>query len=177
MLSVHLKEPRMSIAQSLLPEFQHELAGLRRVLERVPADRLDYRPHPKSFTLGALANHLAFIPGWVVGTLTETEMDFGLPETLARLPKPATTLEGILAALDRSAKDGEAALAKAADADFQVIWTLKNNGQALFAMPRIAVYRSFVMNHLVHHRAQLTVYLRMLEVPVPGLYGPSADEA
>lgn len=166
----------MDLAKTLLPEFEHEMATLRRVLERIPADRLDYRPHPKSFTLGDLANHAATIPGWTISTMTETELDFGLPETQARQPKPSTTAEGLLRTLDAGVEGALAALSGASDEDFHVVWTLKNHGQVLFAMPRIAVYRSFVMNHLIHHRAQLAVYLRMLEVPVPSIYGPSADE-
>lgn len=167
----------MSLAKTLIPEFEHEMAGLRRVIERLPTDRFDYRPHPKSFTLGDLANHLASIPGWTVSTLTLTELDLGLPETQARQPKPSSTVEGLLHTLDAGVEGALAALAKAPDADLQVVWTLKNQGETLLAMPRIAVYRSFVMNHLIHHRAQLAGYLRMLDVPVPALYGPSADEA
>jgi uncharacterized damage-inducible protein DinB len=166
----------VSISQSLLPEFKHETAGLRRVIERIPADRLDYRPHPKSFTLGELANHLVTVPGWAAGTMTTLELDFSLPETRAKMPKPSTTVEGMLDILDGGVKMALEALSQAADADYQVVWSLKNEGQVLFAMPRIAVYRGFVMNHLIHHRAQLTVYLRLLDVPVPSLYGPSADE-
>jgi uncharacterized damage-inducible protein DinB len=167
----------MALAQALLPEFEHEMATLRRVIERIPADRLDYRPHPKSFTLGDLANHAATIPGWTISTMTETELDFGLPETQARQPKPSTTTEGLLRTLDAGVEGALKALNSASDEDFRVIWTLKNQGQVLLAMPRIAVYRSFVMNHLIHHRAQLAVYLRLLDVPVPSIYGPSADEA
>lgn len=166
----------MSISQSLLPEFEHEMAGLRRVIERIPADRMDFRPHPKSFTLHGLANHLSTVPGWTVSTMTETELDFGLPETQARQPKPSETVEGLLRTLDAGVEKALEVLSRANDDDFQVIWTLKNEGQVLLAMPRIAVYRGFVMNHLIHHRAQLTVYLRLLDVPVPALYGPSADE-
>ncbi|WP_257305390.1 DinB family protein [Geothrix campi] len=166
----------MALAQALLPEFEHEMATLRRVIERIPAAHLDYRPHPKSFTLGDLANHLVSIPGWAVSTLTMTELDFGLPETQARQPKPSSTTEGLLRTLDTQVEAALGALSKTADEDFHVVWTLKNNGEVLFAMPRIAVYRGFVMNHLIHHRAQVAVYLRMLEVPVPSIYGPSADE-
>jgi len=166
----------MALAKALLPEFEHEMATLRRVLERIPANRLDYRPHPKSFTLGDLANHLATIPGWTISTMTETELDFGLPETQARQPKPSTTTEGLLRTLDAGVEGALKALDGASDEDFHVVWTLKNQGQVLFAMPRIAVYRGFVMNHLIHHRAQLAVYLRLLDVPVPSIYGPSADE-
>lgn len=167
----------MAISDALLPEFQHEMASLRRVVERIPSDRLDYRPHPKSFTLGDLANHLVTIPGWTTSTMTLTELDFGLPETQARLPKPSTTTEGLLQTLDAGAAAAQEALSKASDEDFRVVWSLKNQGEILFSMPRIAVYRGFVMNHLIHHRAQLALYLRMLDLPVPSIYGPSADES
>ncbi|HLO67755.1 MAG TPA: DinB family protein [Holophaga sp.] len=166
----------MAIAASLLPEFEHEMAGLRRVIERIPEDRLDYRPHPKSFTLGELANHLAGMPSWVVGTLATTEMDFALPETMAGLPKPSDRVAGMLATLDDGVKQAKESLGRASDGDLQVTWSGKEGGKVLFAMPRIAVVRSFVLNHMIHHRAQLTVYLRLLDIPVPGLYGPSADE-
>lgn len=167
----------MATTQSLLPEFEHETAGLRRVIERLPADRMDFRPHPKSFNLLDLANHLAVVPGWTISTLKETEFDFGLPETMAKLPKPSTTVEGLLRTLDAGVKGALAALVEARDEDLQVVWTLKNKGEVLMSMPRIAVYRGFVMNHMIHHRAQLSVYLRLLDVPVPALYGPSADES
>ncbi|NTV73404.1 MAG: damage-inducible protein DinB [Holophaga sp.] len=167
----------MSIAQALLPEFEHEIAGVRRVLERIPVEHLEYRPHPKSMTLGQLANHLATMPGWIVSTLSRTELDFALPETRALMPEPSTTIEGLLSTLDAGREEASKALAKASDADFQVTWSGKADGKVLFAMPRIAVVRGFVLNHAIHHRAQATVYLRMLDVPVPALYGPSADEA
>lgn len=167
----------MSIAKALLPEFEHEIAGVRRVLERIPVEHLDYRPHPKSMTLGQLANHLATMPGWIVSTLSRTELDFALPETRALMPKPSTTIEGLLSTLDAGREEASKALAAATDADFQVTWSGKAEGKVLFAMPRIAVVRGFVLNHAIHHRAQATVYLRMLDVPVPALYGPTADEA
>ncbi|GLH72870.1 hypothetical protein GETHLI_13720 [Geothrix limicola] len=166
----------MAIAQSLIPEFTHEMSVLRRVVERVPADRLDFRPHPKSFDLHALVNHLVTIPGWTVTTLKETELDFGLPETQAKQPKPSSTTEGLLSTLDACVEGALEALNQASDEDFRVIWTLKNKGEAVLSMPRIAVFRGFVMNHLIHHRAQVALYLRMLDVPVPSIYGPSADE-
>ncbi|WLT31099.1 DinB family protein [Geothrix sp. PMB-07] len=166
----------MPIAQTLLPEFTHEMAGLRRVIERLPEDHLAFRPHAKSFTLGDLANHLVTVPGWTVSTMTATELDFGLPEVRARQPKPSSTVEGLLRTLDKGVEEALEALSKAPDEAFSVVWTLKNEGQVILAMPRIAVYRGFVMNHLIHHRAQLAVYLRLLDRPVPALYGPSADE-
>ena len=166
----------MAIADSLLPEFDHEMAGLRRTLERVPAPRLDYRPHPKSATLGELANHLAGVPAWVGSTMGGTELDFASPEVRALIPPPQATREGLLEVFDHGVAEARAALAAASDADFLVVWSGKNHGQTLFAMPRIGVVRSFVLNHAIHHRAQLGVYLRLLDVSVPALYGPSADE-
>jgi len=166
----------MSFAQSLLPEYDHEMAGCRTTLERVPMDHYGFKPHPKSYTLGQLANHLAGIGGWVESTMNLTELDFSLPETQARVPAPATTREELLRIFDEGSAKGRVALAAAADADFSVVWSGKSQGQVIFAMPRIAVYRSFIMNHAIHHRAQLCVYLRLLDVPVPALYGPSADE-
>jgi len=167
----------MTLSKAILPEFEREMAGLRRVLERVPSDRLDYRPHPKSFSLGELANHLASMPGWVVSTMTLTELDFSLPETRERIPKPSTTADGIVRTLDQCVEAALETLSKASNPDFQVVWSLKNEGEVLFSLPRLEVLRTFVMNHMIHHRAQLTVYFRMLDVPLPALYGPSADEA
>lgn len=166
----------MSIAQTLLPEFDHEMAGCRTTLERVPDGRFDFQPHPKSMTLQQLANHVASIPGWGASTMTTTELDFSLPETRAKMPAPVTTRKALLESFDQGAAAARASLAAAADADFAVTWSGKSDGKVLFAMPRIAVYRSFILNHLIHHRAQLSLYLRLLDVPVPALYGPSADE-
>jgi uncharacterized damage-inducible protein DinB len=167
----------MAIAQTLLPEFDHEMAGCRKSLERIPQNQFGYQPHPKSFTMSQLATHLASIPSWLAGTMTTTEMDFADPEIRASIPAPATTREALLELFDRGLAEGRAILEKTSDADFAVIWSGKNAGQVVFAMPRIGVYRTMIMNHAIHHRAQLCVYLRMLNVPVPALYGPSADES
>ncbi|MBK7294898.1 MAG: hypothetical protein IPI84_14300 [Holophagaceae bacterium] len=104
------------------------MAGLRRVIERIPAGRMDFRPHPKSFSLHDLANHLVTVPGWAATTMAETELDFGLPETRARQPKPSDTVEGLLRTLDAGVEKALGALSSASDEDFQVIWTLKNEG-------------------------------------------------
>lgn len=167
----------MTIAQSLLPEFDHEVAGTRKVLERIPADKFDWRPHPKSFSLGQLANHAANLVSWGHVTLRTTELDLSPKDGEPMRMPIATDAAGLVANLDGAAKETRAALEAAADADFGVAWTLKGGDQVYFTMPRGAVLRSMVFNHLVHHRAQLTVYLRLLDLPVPGLYGPSADEA
>ncbi|HJW43583.1 MAG TPA: DinB family protein [Geothrix sp.] len=167
----------MTHAQSLLPEFTQEMAGLRRMIERIPTGQMDYKPHAKSFTLGQLANHLVEIPGWTVSTLTVNELDFSHPDVVAKRPAPSREVAGLLRTLDAGVEKALGILAQTSDAAFGENWTLKNEGQALFTMPRAAVLRAFVLNHLVHHRAQLGLYLRLLDVPVPALYGPSADEA
>ena len=167
----------MPIATALLPEFDHEMAGVRRVLERIPDDRMDFRPHPRSFSLHQLANHVATVPCWATATMATTELDFATPAARTLVPAPSDTVAGMLRAFDLGVGEARKALAGASDEDFAVVWSGKNAGAVVFAQPRIAVLRSFVMNHVIHHRAQLTVYLRLLDVPVPALYGPSADEA
>ena len=167
----------MSIAQSILPELEHEMAGTRKLLERVPDGRFDWKPHPKSMTLGRLASHLAELPGWGQYTMEVTELDImppGQPKaTGASLPTRAE----ILALFDQNLAAARKAIGAGSDADFMVPWTLQKGGATVFTLPRVAVIRSLVLNQNVHHRAQLGVYLRLQEVPVPGLYGPTADEA
>jgi uncharacterized damage-inducible protein DinB len=166
----------MPIVDSLLPEFDHEMANTRRVLERVPNDRLDWRPHSKSFAMGALATHVAQLPQWVVETMNRTELDLAPGGQPAPKTEEAKSAAELLERFDGHVAAARAALVKASDADLFVTWTLLQNGQKILAMPRAAVLRGFVMNHLIHHRAQLGLYLRLNDVPVPGLYGPSADE-
>lgn len=166
----------MSLAQALLPEFDHEMAGLRTALARVPGDHFGFRPHPKSSTLGQLAHHLATVPAWAAGTLATTGMDFESPEVKAMMPPPATSPAELLEVFDRGVGQAREAIARTSDADFAVVWTGSSGARTIFALPRLAVLRSFVLNHAVHHRGQLTVYLRLLDLPVPALYGPSADE-
>ncbi|HSS77430.1 MAG TPA: DinB family protein [Thermoanaerobaculia bacterium] len=162
----------MSISATFLPEFDMEMANTRRTLERVPTDKFSWQPHSKSFTMGKLATHLATLPTWTGVTLTTSELDLAVPFDQ---PKPATT-EELLAVFDKSVAGARAILAAATDDVFFQTWTLKNGEHVIFAMPKVAVLRGFVLNHLVHHRGQMTVYLRLNEIPVPALYGPSADE-
>jgi uncharacterized damage-inducible protein DinB len=165
----------MTISQSLLPEFDMEMANTRRTLERVPEGNPDFRPHPKSMTLSRLAGHVSEIPMWAVIALTMDEFDMG-----SRRPQDAfvmTSRSGALSRFDDEMTKARAALTVTSDADMMKTWTLKRGAQTIIAMPKIAVLRGFVMNHLIHHRAQLGVYLRMNDVPVPSIYGPSADEA
>ena len=164
----------MSISQPMLSELEHEYAGTRRTLERVPYDKADWRPHPRSWTLGELATHVARLPGWMKMTIDVDDLD--LAGFDPAMNKPAASHAELMATFDKNAAEAKAALAAASDERMLATWSLNTGAVRHFAMPRVAALRSFVMNHGVHHRAQLTVYLRMLDVPVPGLYGPSADE-
>lgn len=165
----------MSIAQSLLPEFDFEMAAARKVLERVPGDDLGWKPHEKSMTMGRLATHVAEVPGWVISTFTSDSLD--LAGDGGSRPAPPTDPEGILALFDRLVAAGREALAGASDEDMAKPWSLMMGEQVFFTMPKAEVYRRWVINHLIHHRAQLGVYLRLNDIPVPGIYGPSADES
>lgn len=163
----------MPMIDALLPEFDHEMTTTRKLLERVPEDRLDWKPHQKSYTLGQLAQHVATIPMWGAMTLTQTELDLGG----AAPPPQMRTRAELLAAFDQNAANARSALSGKTDGELLVPWTLKNGGQTIFSMPRAGVLRGFVLSHLIHHRGQLSVYLRMQDVPLPSIYGPSADES
>jgi uncharacterized damage-inducible protein DinB len=163
----------MALVDTLLPEFDHEMTTTRKVLERVPEGQFDWKPHPKSFSIGALASHVATLPVWGTEALTVLEFDVGGDQ---RPPTAPASKSELLATFDKNAADARAALAGKTDAELLAMWALKRNGHTIFAMPRTAVWRSFVLNHLIHHRGQLTVYLRLLDVAVPSVYGPSADE-
>lgn len=165
----------MPIADLLLPEFDLEIATTRRVLERVPSDKGTWKPHPRSFALGHLAQLVARMPGWATMMMTRTELDIAPVDGSARGYSFETT-ETLLAEFDRGAAEGRAAIAAATDEDFQVEWTLRAAGHAVDVKPRYLMLRTSMLNHLVHHRAQLGVYLRLVEVPVPSMYGPTADE-
>jgi uncharacterized damage-inducible protein DinB len=166
---------RMAITDALLPEYDHELATTRRLLARVPDAELGWKPHEKSFTLGELAGHVANIPFWCTKTVQTTVFDVDTLGDAARVKAPESTA-AMLAAFDTAVFDARAALAGCSDSEMMAPWTLKAGGQEIFTMPKIAAIRSFVMNHLIHHRGQLTVYLRLKDVPLPPIYGPTADE-
>lgn len=161
------------IAQSMLGEFDHEMASTRKVLERVPEDKPAFTPHPKSMGMARLAGHVAELLDWLTTTLGTDELDFGAGgyQPFA----PATRAE-LLARFDAGVAAARQALASASDERMMGNWTLKNGNTVYFTMPRVAVIRSMVLNHMIHHRAQLGVYLRISDVPVPGMYGPSADD-
>lgn len=163
----------MTSGAELLAEFDQEMANTRKALERVPDEKLSFKPHEKSYSLLELASHVANLPTWTSVTLTTTELDLDEPWDRQ---SPESRKE-ILAAFDTAVKEARPILEAASGEDMQVTWTLKSGDQVWFSLPRGAVFRSFVMSHMIHHRAQLTVYLRLLDVPVPGMYGPSADEA
>jgi uncharacterized damage-inducible protein DinB len=165
----------MSIGQMMLPEVEQEYAGTRRVLERIPFDKAAWKPHAKSFSLGRLTMHVADMVNWMKLTIEQDTIDLAGfdPEAAYKLPASPAAL---LATFDKYVAEGKAALAAANDARLLANWSLCDGDVTYLTLPRITAIRSFVLNHHVHHRAQLTVYLRLLDVPVPGLYGPSADE-
>jgi uncharacterized damage-inducible protein DinB len=165
----------MPIAESILPEFDHEMATTRVLLERVPSDRAEWSPHAKSRSLGDLAMHVARIPEWTSIALERTEFDASAPVNGAFTTPPYESAAQLLRVYDDNVRAARALVARTTDGEFMVQWTLKNAGRALFSMPRVAVFRSFILNHAVHHRGQLTVYLRLLDVPIPNVYGPTAD--
>ncbi len=166
----------MALVDALLPEFDHEIASTRRLLDRLPDDQLAWKPHAKSMALGALAEHLGQLGVWGELTLTQSAVDL---ETTARPPgyRPMTVKADILAHFDTRMAVARAALVGRTDAELMAPWTLRRGAQEFFTMPKASCWRTFVMNHLIHHRGQLTVYLRELDVPLPSIYGPSADEA
>jgi uncharacterized damage-inducible protein DinB len=167
----------MAIAQSILPEFDHEMAGTRKTLERVPDDKLDWKAHPKCNSIGWVGGHLAEIPGWVESTLKHDSFDIAPVGGEPFRPTKFTSRKQMLEVFDKNVATARAAIASTSDADFMKPWSLLSGGKAMFTMPRIAVVRGFVMNHSIHHRAFLCSYLRMNEIPVPSLYGPSGDDA
>lgn len=162
----------MSIADVLLPEFDQEMATTRRVIERVPDGDPDWKPHPRSFSVAHLAQLLAMLPGWIGQTLTTTELDLATSGAGYRNQKTTD----LLALFDRNVRASHDAMAASKDADYDVAWSLRMGGKVLMTMPRGAVVRQHI-SHISHHRGQMSVYLRMLNVPVPSIYGPSADES
>ena len=166
----------MTISQALLPEFDQETAITRKTLERVPDGKFGWKPHPKSFAMGDLATHIATMTGWAVDALEKDSFDISPPGGQPHQPPKAATTAELLALYDKGVKAARAALANASDERMMQPWSLLSGGKAIMTMPRVTVIRSFVMNHTIHHRAQLTVYLRLNDIPVPSIYGPSADE-
>jgi uncharacterized damage-inducible protein DinB len=167
----------MAMNQALLGEFDHEMASTRKSLERVPDGKFDWKPHTKSMTMGALAAHIAFIPHWAKLTLDTPNFEVNPPGGQQARPPELKTKADVLAFFDKNVPEARAAIAAASDQSMMTPWSLLNGGKTVFTMPRIGVLRAMIMNHMIHHRAQLGVYLRLNDVPVPSIYGPSADEA
>ncbi len=165
----------MALRDALLPEFDHEMATTRRLLERVPDAELGWKPHERSMTLGRLAAHIANLPYWCSVTLETTvfELDSLPPDSQRQLADSSVAL---VKEFDGKVAAARGKIAAALDAELLTPWTLKKSGQEMFTMPRISALRSFVMNHIIHHRGQLSVYLRLKNVPLPSIYGPTADE-
>jgi uncharacterized damage-inducible protein DinB len=164
----------MAITDALLPEYDHEMTVTRKLIERVAEDRFAFKPHDKSMTLGRLATHVAEILQWGHTILNEPE--FNMTEGSYQ-PKTAATAAELTAMFDGHVRTIRAILAGKTDAELMGMWTFKQNDTVMFSMPRAAAWRSWVMNHLIHHRGQLSVYLRLTGSKVPGIYGPSADES
>jgi len=165
----------VALRDALLPELDQELATTRKLLALVPESKTFFRPHAKSWTLGELSLHLANLLTWLPSTLKATELDLDPPSGPRFVPPRFESAAATLKMFDETSRAARAALAAATDAELAVPWTLRKRGQAMFTLPRAACVRSFVMNHLIHHRGQLTVYLRMCDVPLPPVYGPTAD--
>jgi uncharacterized damage-inducible protein DinB len=162
----------MSFSQSLLPEFDQEMQNTRKILECVPDNQLSFTPHPKSMSIARVATHVAELPGWTNVTLDQEvlEMDSSYK------PVVAGSSAELLQIFDKAVAEARPKIEAATDADWAKIWTFKWNGETVLSMPRAAVMRTVIMNHLIHHRAQLGVFLRLVDVAIPGMYGPSADE-
>lgn len=167
----------MAISAGIIHEFKHEMAGVRKIIARSPSNtKFDWRPHPKSMTLGELTGHLAGLPTFGTLTLQGTELDLAAKEQWERLGSAPFSPETALKTFDHNVKETVAAIEASDDNSWMTPWTLKKGGHVIFTLPRLAVFRTSVINHMIHHRAQLGVYLRLLDIPVPGIYGPTADE-
>jgi len=167
----------MKISDALLPELDQELATTRKCLARIPDDKFSFKPHPKSMDMGALAVHIATMLGWGVTPIESDSFDFAPVGGEPYVPPVVKTNAELLALFDNAGAAFRAALAAADDDALMLPWSLLGGGQTVFTMPRVAVLRTMIFNHVVHHRGQLSVYLRLCDIPVPSIYGPSADEA
>jgi len=166
----------MALRDALLPEWEHEMSTTRKTLERVPEDKVGWKPHNTSMPMGRLAGHITEMAGFAAQTFQSDSFDFAPPGGARMQPTTMTSRKQILELFDKNVASAKAALSKASDEDLYKTWTLLNGGKTFFAMPRIQVLRGMILNHIIHHRGQLCVYLRMNQVPVPSIYGPSGDE-
>jgi uncharacterized damage-inducible protein DinB len=159
--------------EAIIKELEHEAGQTRKMLQRVPMDQKDWKPHEKSMALGRLATHIAELPRWITMTLNTDELDLLHPNWKT---SKITTTEELVALHDESIREAVEALKKASDETMMNKWTLRRGEAVFFTMPRISVVRTMSMNHILHHRGQLSVFLRLLNIAVPGMYGPSADD-
>ena len=166
----------MALRDSLIPEFDHEMATTRKTLERVPEDKTGWKPHDSSMPMGRLAGHIAEMIGFAATTFQGESFDFAPPGGTPMQPTTMTSRKQLLDIFDRNVAATRAALSRASDDELEKTWTLLNGGKTFFSMPRIQVLRGMILNHVIHHRGQLSVYLRMNQVPIPSIYGPSGDE-
>ncbi len=166
----------MAIRDAILPEFDHEMQTTRKVLERVPEDKPDWKPHETSMPIARLAGHIAEMVGFGAMTFQGDSFDFAPAGKPVMQPTVMSSRKQLLEIFDKNVAATRAALSKASDEEMQKVWTLLNGGKTFFSMPRITAIRSMILNHIIHHRGQLSVYLRMNKVPVPSIYGPSGDE-
>jgi uncharacterized damage-inducible protein DinB len=162
----------MTISEMLLPEFDQEMANTRKILDCVPEDKFAWKPHEKSMSMGRLASHVAEMPMWAAAIVNQYKLEL----TPGQKPFNAATKAELMSAIDKNVADARAAIAGASDEHLGKTWSFIYGGHTVFALPRAAVLRNMVMSHLIHHRGQLSVYLRLKEVAIPGMYGPSADD-
>ena len=166
----------MKLSDLFLSEFDQEMATARKTLERIPDDKLSWKPHEKSMPLNRLAGHIAELAGWAAPVIEQDSLDFRPPGQPPLQPMIATSRKQVLEVFDKNREQSRQSIGKVSDEQLMKNWSLMSGGQTLFTMPRVAVLRSFCLNHIIHHRAQLGVYLRLNDIPVPSVYGPSADE-
>jgi uncharacterized damage-inducible protein DinB len=165
--------PTNRIATSLINEMKHEIETTRKCLERIPAETFSYKPHEKSMEMGRLASHVAEMFGWTISTIQQPELDFAKMDYKPFEPKSTAELVEFF---EKQSSEALQTLENVPDETFMETWSLRNGEEVYFTLPKVAVMRSFVMNHIIHHRGQLSVYMRLNDIPVPGIYGPSADE-
>lgn len=165
----------MTIVDTLLAEFDLEMAATRRVLALLPDASAEWKPHPKSYSLSQLAMHLTDFGRWGSPIMMTDELDLGRPDMTAAQSAPFSGMVSLLETFDRHVAEFRAQVASASDDAMHAMWTLKDGERRLFTMPRVALLRSAVLNHMIHHRGQMTVYLRLLDIPLPDVYGPTAD--
>ena len=166
----------MSLSQALLPEYDHERASTRKYIDHFPEGKNDWKPHEKSMALAQLTSHIVETPGWLATTLETESLDLNPSDGEPYKPLLLDSRAALLEEFDRRVAAAREALAGASDEELMQPWTMLAGGETIFTLPRVAVIRSFVLNHVIHHRGQLGVYYRMLDVTLPAIYGPSADE-